>query len=288
MNYRHIYHAGNFADVFKHCVLISLIEHLQQKEKGFSILDTHAGIGLYDLNSEAAQKTQEASQGVLKLLAQSHLPSALASYLKILQPYRLHSTSPLLSQFPGSPAIAAAMLRPQDRLMLNELHPEDAQTLRQTMRRLQNPTRHIAVHEQDAYQALKALLPPTPRRGLVLIDPPFEDTEEFGAIYTGLHHALKRFPMGIYAIWYPIKNTTALRGFQRELTQLGDYPILDLQFYRAPLDQMTLTGTGITLINPPWQFDACMQSLLPSLAQALGLPAQGGGVKITWLQAPRD
>ncbi|HRG16285.1 MAG TPA: 23S rRNA (adenine(2030)-N(6))-methyltransferase RlmJ, partial [Pseudomonadota bacterium] len=196
MNYRHVYHAGNFADVLKHVVLIALIEALKTKQTPFAVLDTHAGAGRYSLASEEALKTGEFRDGVMRLLAAERLPTLVHAYLNLV---RSQNGS---QSYPGSPLIAAQLLRDSDRLMVCELQNAEIASLRQLFAR----DARVAVHQRDGYQAMSALLPPPEKRGLVLIDPPFEAQEqEFRVIEEALAAAHKRFANGVYAVWYPIK-----------------------------------------------------------------------------------
>lgn len=278
MNYRHNYHAGSFADVFKHIVLIALIQSLLQKEKPFCYLDTHAGAGRYDLSSEAAQKSREFDTGIIQLLKQKHFPEEIESYLAAINAVNAEKKS--LPQFyPGSPRIVRYLLRPQDSMILTELHPEEFATLKQEFRQ----DKQVAVHHQDGYQALKAFLPPSERRGLVFIDPSFEKSEEFKQIITGLKIALERWAAGIYAIWYPIKNRTEVNDFYRGLKTQFSKEILIIEFGIYAEDLPGLTTCGMVIINPPWQLDRKFEKIIPWLWQALS-PDKTGNLRIKWLE----
>ncbi len=270
MNYRHGFHAGNFADVTKHAIVALILGHLRQKEAPFCVLDTHAGAGRYDLTGDQATRTGEAQEGVLRLAANGDAGDApdLAPYLDALR--AVNPDWPNLRLYPGSPVIVRHMLRPQDRLVAVELHPEEAQLLRQEFR----GDKQTAVHEADAYTALKAHLPPKERRGLVLIDPPFEQPDEFRRLIGALPDALARFRTGIFAIWYPIKAVGPVEQFRAELAGLGR-PAIAAELYRFPPgDAEKLSGTGLATINPPWKLDEALERLLPMLAQRMG--ATGG------------
>ncbi|HEY0232665.1 MAG TPA: 23S rRNA (adenine(2030)-N(6))-methyltransferase RlmJ, partial [Dokdonella sp.] len=213
MNYRHAFHAGNFADVFKHTILLELIDALEAKPGAFCYVDTHAGRGRYDLHSDEAMKTGEAAAGVQRLLAAPALPDALRRYVAQLRAFDAGSDEDL-RQYPGSPLLAQARMRGQDRAILCELQAEEAAALKSALR---GDTR-LAIHQRDGYAALKALLPPPQKRGLVLIDPPFEaQAAEFDTIAVALADALRRWPNAIYAIWYPIKLRETLLPFYRWL-----------------------------------------------------------------------
>jgi 23S rRNA (adenine2030-N6)-methyltransferase len=267
MNYRHAFHAGGFADVVKHALLVLLLAHLRKKETPFSVLDTHAGAGRYDLTGDAASRTGEAAEGVLKLVQGEPSP-ALAAYLDCLKSE--NPSWPTIRTYPGSPAIVRALLRPQDRLVAVELHPEDARALK----RIFAGDKQAAVHEADGYLALRAHLPPKERRGLVLIDPPYEERDELRALARALPEAIARFRTGIFALWYPIKDAGPIERFHAELATLGR-PVLAAEFLRfAPTDPARLNGCGLAVVNPPWQFDAGAKDILAALADRLG--AMGG------------
>lgn len=279
MNYRHAYHAGNFADVVKHATLALLIEHLKAKDAPFCVLDTHAGVGRYDLSSVEAQKTGEFRDGVLRLLARdpATLPAELEPYLAVVR--ALNQGRPGLRWYPGSPRLALDLLRPQDRLVLLELHPEDARTLAA----LFAGDARVDVHNTDGYIGLKAFLPPKPRRGLVLVDPPFERKDEFTRLARGLRQAHRRWATGQYLLWYPIKDRPPVRAFHDELKAAGIARILIAEFLLRPAtDPERLNGCGLVLVNPPWRMDATLAALLPKLAPVLGA-ARGGGAHVDWL-----
>jgi 23S rRNA (adenine2030-N6)-methyltransferase len=278
MNYRHGFHAGNFADVMKHAIVALILGHLRQKETPFCVLDTHAGAGRYDLAGDQAARTGEAQEGVMRLIANGgagDMPE-LAPYLDVL--HAVNPDWPALRVYPGSPVIARRMMRPQDRLVAVELHPEEAQLLKQEFR----ADKQVAVHEADAYTALKAHLPPKERRGLVLIDPPFEQPDEFRALIHALPEAVSRFRTGIFAIWYPIKAIGPVAQFRAELAGLGR-PVIAAELYRFPPgDADKLSGTGLAIVNPPWKLDDALHRLLPVLAQRMGAT---GGTKVLELAA---
>lgn len=280
MNYRHIFHAGSFSDVFKHIVLTGLIQSLLQKDKPFCYLDTHAGIGTYDLSSINAQKTQEFSGGITRLENQTNLPELIADYLTVVRSFNSDASS--IKLYPGSPSIARPLLREQDRMILIELHKDDVEQLNQVFWR----DKQVVIHRQDAYEALKAHLPPKEKRGLVLIDPPFEKTDEFKQIILGLKEALKRWQMGVYAIWYPLKNKADVREFKYQLTKLPikDCLITELSVYPEDVGSR-LYGCGMAIINAPWQFDKTLKQCLPWLWQVLSV-AGAGDYKIEWLLQP--
>lgn len=262
MNYRHAYHAGNFADVVKHVVLARLVEYLKQKDKAFRVIDTHAGIGLYDLSSEEAGKTGEWEGGIGRLLDAKLSPEAGA----LLQPYldTVRSADPEggLSAYPGSPLIVRRLLRKQDRLSAIELHPEDFQQLKA----LFAEDFQVRVTELDGWLALGAHLPPKEKRGMVLVDPPFEKEGEFGRLVDGLVRAHRRWPGGIYALWYPVKDRAAVAAFRDALAETGIPRILDISFeIRRPSREPRLDGTGMIVVNPPYTLEQELKVILPAL-----------------------
>jgi 23S rRNA (adenine2030-N6)-methyltransferase len=261
MNYRHAYHAGNFADCVKHALLLALLEAMQRKDKPFLVLDTHAGIGRYDLSGGPAEKTGEWREGIGRVLAVR--PPALLDYIGLVE---------RLGLYPGSPAIAAAMLRPGDRLVACELHEEDAGFLKAAFAGEQS----IAVHRRDGYEALKAFLPPPEKRALVLIDPPFERTDEFDVMARQLAAAWQRFRTGVYVAWYPVKHRAPVRAFWEAIKLAGVRDVIAVEFLRrAALDPARLNGCGLLIINPPYRFTLVAEAILPAFSSLFG--EAGGG-----------
>lgn len=269
MNYRHHYHAGNFADVFKHIILVSLIQSLLRKDKPFCYLETHAGMGCYDLFSEAAQKSLEFETGIKKILRASNPPPFIQDYLSCVR--HLNKTNEL-RYYPGSPYFAKYFMRPDDQIILSEWHVDDAKTLKKFFAR----DKQIAVHYQDGYQSLKAFLPPKERRGLILIDPPYEKNDELMSLPTFLAQTLKRFETGVYALWYPIKTQQQNKLFHLELKNKIQRPFLtaELCIYSQDVSH-SLNGSGMLIINPPWQIDQSLKNTLPWLWKALRHDKQG-------------
>lgn len=270
MNYRHIYHAGCFADVFKHIVVILILESLLNKDKPFCYIDTHSGIGKYDLKSTQAQKTKEYEVGIKEIFnSQIQKPAAIEKYLAIVS--SLNSDNKL-RYYPGSPRFARALIRPGDKMILSELHAEDHQTLKQEFW----ADKQVAVHLSDGYLGLKAFLPPDPRRGMVLIDPPFEKIDEFHAIFKGLKTALERWQEGIYAVWYPIKKRGDITRFHSNLKRLNYKQILITELNLFPEDSpMGLNGSGLAIINPPFQLKQKLQQVVPWLLKVLDKHGHG-------------
>lgn len=267
MNYRHAYHAGSPADCLKHALLVWLLRALGRKPRPYAVLDTHAGIGRYDLESEAAARTGEWRAGIGRLLA-GPPPEPLADYLGLVR---------RLGLYPGSPALARALLRDGDRLVCCELHPEDQAALR----RLYAGDPQVAVHRRDGYEALRGLLPPRERRGLVLIDPPFERDDEFARLLDGLRAGHARFANGIFAAWYPVKGGAPVRAFHDALRAAGlrDVVVAEL-LLRAPTDAARLNGSGLAVINPPWGFEAEAPAILEALRRCLGGREAGEGTAV--------
>jgi 23S rRNA (adenine2030-N6)-methyltransferase len=266
VNYHHAFHAGNFADVFKHAILLALLDALTAKDKPLCCVDTHAGRGRYSLDSVEAEKTDEWRDGIGRLFDAPKMPAPLRCYVEAV---RACNRDGALRTCPGSPLLAAHALRANDRLVLCELHDEAAAALRALFR--EDPRVHV--HARDGYAALNALLPPKERRGLVLIDPPYEvQTGDFAAIETALSRAHARWPNGVYAVWYPIKSHRTIAPFHRRLAGGPFDKVLVAELLVQPDDSpLRLNGCGMLIANPPWQLDATLAAMLPAL---LGLLAQ--------------
>lgn len=268
LSYRHVFHAGNYADVFKHVLLVQLIHALQRKDKPFCLLDTHAGAGRYDLHSASAQKNREFAGGIGRLWDQTGLSAELAEYVAQV---RALNSSRELRYYPGSPRIARDLLRPADRLILIERHPADHALLKTEF----TGDRQVAVHHQDGYTALKAFLPPPERRGLVFIDPSFELKDEFDRLTEAIKRTHRRWAGGIIAIWYPILDRAPSLHWQQNLRKLG-IPMLCAELGLYPYDApFGLHGNGMIIINPPWQLDATLGRLLPELLENLRVGNDG-------------
>ena len=276
MNYRHIYHAGNFADVFKHAILSLIVSYLARKDKPFCVLDTHAGQGVYDLMSEQAQKTGEFRDGVGRLLAEPHLPASLAPYMDVIR--KLNADGDL-RRYPGSPLLARSLMRPGDRLVAAELHPEDAQGLAELFRH----DRQAITQCMDGYTAIKAFLPPPERRGLILVDPPFEERDEVERLTESLTAAHRRFATGVYALWYPIKDRAPIAACHDALEASGVRALLAVELLIRPdTDPRRLNGCGLVIVNPPWTLPAELAELLPTLVRLLAREP-GAGFRCDWL-----
>lgn len=278
MNYRHAYHAGNFADVLKHMVLVALIDALKQKDSPFCYIDTHAGRGRYDLRSAEARKTSESDEGFGVLKTASGLPPLLWKWLEIVR--ACNEGDEAMRHYPGSPWIAAHMMRTGDSAQLCELRVDEAGALRQLFHH--DPRMHV--HQRDGYEALKALVPPKEKRGLVLIDPPFEAQDaEFRLIEKALKAALEKWPGGTYAVWYPIKLRSHVQPFHRWLTKSGAKRVLVAELLLRPDDSpLRLNGTGVAIVNAPWKLDEALRDSLRLLPKLLGTPG-ASEYRLTWL-----
>lgn len=266
MNYRHAFHAGNFADCMKHALLVALLRALQRKPGPLFVLDTHAGSGHYDLGSAPARRSNEAASGIMRLLDRP--PAALEDYVAHVRD---------LGLYPGSPALIRSLLRQDDRLACCELHPEAYANLRGLFRR----DSQVSVHQRDGWESLKALLPPAQKRGLVLIDPPYEDSQEFTHLAQGLALARTRFRTGVLAAWYPVKHRARERAFFDALA-LRDVISAEL-LLREPLDPARLNGCGLLVINPPYRFEQEARPILDALLDRLGNREAGEAATITRL-----
>ena len=269
MNYRHAYHAGNFADVLKHSVLFALIQALKAKDTPFALIDTHAGSGCYALDSEEAGKTGEYRDGIARLMfpdlhgGQATLPPLLRHWLDAI--LALPGNEHGLKLYPGSPLQAARAMRATDSAQLCELHPEEVARLRELLGR----DDRVHVHHRDGYEALKGLLPPKEKRGLVLIDPPYEaQDKEFRLIEAALKTALQRWPNGVYAIWYPIKLRSQVQPFLRWLQHCGARRVLQAELLVHPDDSpLRLNGSGMAILNAPFNLDQTLREPLQAMAR---------------------
>ena len=279
MNYRHGYHAGNFADLLKHTALCELLRLLTAKDKKLFVLDTHAGAGGYDLGSEQARRTGEAEAGIARLTAEARagMPAAVARYIAAVQAYdrKFGPSRGALQRYPGSPRLIRAALRPGDRFVACEMHPQEALLLKREFA----GDRAVEVRQADGYHALKELLPPVERRALVLIDPPFEAIDEFERLARAVRHGLRRFPIGCYAIWYPIKDEAAVSSF---FASLSEVKCLRMELDLGPrVPEGKLAACGLVVINPPWKFEEAMREALPWIAARLG-----DGVRAAFFASP--
>ncbi len=287
MNYRHAFHAGNFADVLKHLVLTLVLVHLTKKAAPFRVIDTHAGTGLYDLYSVEAEKTGEWREGIARVLsARNELPPDV---LRVLEPYLnllIPDCDPAagvgdrLVRYPGSPLIARRLMRESDQLVVNELHPEDRDQLADLFHR----DRQTKVMGLDGYTALKSLLPPKERRGVVLVDPPFEVAGEFARLSGAVIAAHRRFATGIIILWYPIKSRAEVESFYDRLCQAGLAKCLavELQVDAPDANLRGLVASGVVVVNPPYTLADDLKIALPQLVTLMAT-GPGARAEVRWL-----
>ena len=278
MNYRHAFHAGGFVDVMKHVTLTRLIEYLKLKPAAFRMIDTHAGIGRYSLTGDEAKRSPEWLDGIDRLLRAEIRPAAKT----LLQPYldAVMSENPngTLARYPGSPLLARRLFRPQDRLSALELHPADYRRLRD----LFEGDVQVRVTELDGWLALNAYVPPKEKRGLVLVDPPFEEPGEFARLVEGLGKAHRKWATGIYLLWYPLKEPREVNGFVADLKATGIARMLRAELTVAPAVAGTLYGSGLIVVNPPYTLEGELRIVLPALAEVL---QQGkAGHRLEWIR----
>ncbi|GGC17907.1 ribosomal RNA large subunit methyltransferase J [Oxalicibacterium flavum] len=287
-SYRHGFHAGNHADVLKHLVLIQLLKYLNQKDAPYMMIDTHAGAGVYALDSEYATKNAEFETGIAPLWERDDLPPAVADYVGLVKSL---NPSGKMRHYPGSPYCAEQVLREQDRLRLFELHPADSKLLADNFRKLeahaaaqgQRPTargKRVMIERSDGFAALKALLPPPSRRALVLIDPPYEDKGDYRAVVDAVSDSLRRFATGVYAIWYPALNRNESRQMPERLKKLPSNGWLNvtLSISSPSPDGFGLRSSGMFIHNPPWTLEATLREVMPYLVDVLG---RDGGASFT-------
>lgn len=274
MNYRHSFHAGNSADVVKHSLLIALVRALQLKQGPLTLIDTHAGCGLYDLDGDHALRTGESTQGVVRAFAD--LNPLLDDYRAAVQAVNVGAEAHL---YPGSPRILAQLLRPQDVLILNEKHPEDARALRSAMRGTP-----AAVHERDAYELWLAMLPTRTARGVVVVDPPYEQTDERARITTTLAAAHRKWAHGVTVIWYPLKDRATHVRWKQQLRKLDIPKFLTVEHWLYDAEQPGIyNGAGLFIVNPPYVFSQALPPLLEALRAALALEGHRGEITADWL-----
>ncbi len=269
LSYRHSFHAGNYADVLKHSVLIHILEHLKKKQKAFCYVDTHAGAGLYSLSSEHAEKTQEFSQGIGALWYAKNLPLNIDAYIQVIKEFNSQTA---LDFYPGSPLIARHLMRKQDRLFLYELHNTDIKLLETAIQH----DKRVQVHHDDGFKYCLGLMPPAQRRGLVLIDPSYEIKADYEQSVATIIQLYKRFATGTYALWYPVVERSRINEIEKTI-QASDLKNVQLFELAQQHDSQTygMTASGMIVINPPWTLQSEMQQALPYLAEHLGRVGQG-------------
>jgi 23S rRNA (adenine2030-N6)-methyltransferase len=277
MNYRHAFHAGNHADVLKHLIISRIIALLARKEAPFVCLDSHAGLGLYDLKGDEASRTGEWLEGIARLWNADDLPASTDDYFQVLKAMNPDGE---LRYYPGSPELARQLTRDQDRVLLNEKHPHDGQLLKENMR----GDRRVAVHLGEGWHVPRALLPVAEKRALLLIDPPFEQSDEQDRCITALNESISRMRQTIVAIWYPIKDERQLKRFYQGLSKSTAPKLLRAElFVHSPDDATRLTGSGLVIANAPWGLEDELKELLPWLAK--NLAQSEGNWRLDWLIA---
>jgi len=285
MNYRHHFHAGNFADVMKHAILMQLVRGMQRKEKGFLFLDTHAGRGSYDLSvaarGDSLERKPEHPDGIGRVWNRTDLPAPLAEYVSLVREYD-RTKGGLGNEprfYPGSPRVVQTLARPQDRLALCEKHPEEFAALRDEF----TFGFRVTVQQLDGYTGLRAMLPPPEKRALVLIDPPYEEQREFAQVVDGLREGLRRLPGATFAVWYPLTERARVDAFLDELLAVKLPPTFAAEVAIAGENALIkMRGCGLLVVNPPWQIDRTIAPLLPLLAELLA-QAPGGRGRLQWL-----
>lgn len=268
-SYRHAFHAGNHADVLKHSVLLHILHYLNKKETPYWIIDTHAGAGIYDLEDAWAEKTAEFKEGIARLWDNTDLPEDLQLYIDHIR--NLNDDRDLV-YYPGSPWISLELMRPKDRLHLFELHPTEIEVLSDNIKQQgREITRQVTIFEKDGFSGLKSQLPPVPRRGLILIDPSYEDKADYRHTLMAVKDGLKRFATGCYAIWYPLVNRKEVHDMIRQLEKLTGIQWLNasLTVKKPAADGYGLHGSGMFIINPPYTLHAALEKSLPYLAKHL-------------------
>ncbi len=276
LSYRHSFHAGNHADVLKHTVLSLILAAMKEKDKPFLYLDTHAGAGRYLLNSDRAERTGEYHDGIARIWQREDCPALLEPYLTVISHYNRSGT---LRYYPGSPLIARQLLREHDRLHLTELHSGDYPLLRSEFQK--DPRAEVL--RADGYQQLKSQLPPPSRRGVILIDPPYEMKTDYQDVVAGIQEGYKRFATGVYALWYPVVLRQQVKRILAGLEKTGIRRILQIELAMRPdSDQRGMTASGMIVINPPWMLEQQMNELLPWLHQAL-VPEGIGHTLVRWI-----
>ncbi|MDD5300296.1 MAG: 23S rRNA (adenine(2030)-N(6))-methyltransferase RlmJ [Gallionella sp.] len=270
LSYRHAFHTGNHADVLKHFVEVQLLRYMEQKDKPFWYIDTHAGAGCYALDSGYAAQNAEYESGIARLWERGDMPAPLAEYVELVKQLNPDGQ---LRLYPGSPLVALGLLREQDRMRLFELHPSDSEILQQNFAA---QDARVLIQAVDGFGALKALLPPPPRRALVLIDPPYEDKQDYRRVVAALREGLKRFASGVYAVWYPQLQRAEARQLAEQLKQLPVKSWLHVALsVCAPSEEgFGMHGSGMFVINPPWILHGMLQEVMPYLVKHLGRDEQ--------------
>ncbi len=269
LSYRHSFHAGNFADVLKHTIVVAILNYLVKKDKPFCYFDTHSGCGAYSLYSSEALKTKEFANGIMRLWGRTDLPLPIQNYVDQVAAFNDKKS---LSIYPGSPSIVGQMKRQKDRMFLFELHPNEFINMQVNF----SGERNTQMAKSDGLKGLIANMPPIERRGLVLIDPSYEDKSEYDVVVDALEKSIKRFATGVYALWYPVVYRSTIKKLERDLVKTG---IRNIQLFElgvaADSGEIGMTSSGVIVINPPWKLKEEMQIALPFLAKQLGVDNKG-------------
>ncbi|WP_426357670.1 23S rRNA (adenine(2030)-N(6))-methyltransferase RlmJ [Pseudocolwellia sp. HL-MZ19] len=264
LSYRHAFHAGNFADVLKHAVLTNVLEYMTRKDKGYTYIDSHSGAGMYQLTEEYAQKTGEYKQGIAKLINNDEIPEALEEYIALIKSF---NNAEKLELYPGSPAVAKEFSRRQDSAHLFELHSTDINHLTEFCERWSKSH----VKQSDGYQGILSLLPPPSRRGVVLIDPPYELKEDYTKAVKTIVSAYKKFATGTYILWYPVVKRELIDKMRVQFIASDVKNALQVEFcMQKDTDAYGMTGTGLFVVNPPWQLTQQLEAIMPYLKDKLG------------------
>lgn len=276
LSYRHVFHAGNHADVLKHSVLLAVLDYLNQKDKPYWVIDTHAGAGGYVLSAGRATTHAEWFEGIGRLWRRTDLPPLIHRYVAAV---RTDNPDGKLRRYPGSPLFAIRAMRPADRLRLFELHPADVKLLAQAIAAAApDAQKRVQIRQEDGFTGMKALLPPPPRRGLVLIDPSYEDKRDYAAVVTAVKEGLQRFATGTFMIWYPLLQRNESLQLAGKLKKLAPHWLnATLTVQRPSPDGLGMHGSGVFLVNPPWTLAAALKETLPWLAEVLAVEKVGAG-----------
>jgi 23S rRNA (adenine2030-N6)-methyltransferase len=279
LSYRHAFHAGNFADVLKHSVLTLVLDYMTRKEKGFHYIDSHSGAGMYQLEDEYAQKTGEYKEGIAKLINEADIPESLQPYIDLIKELNPSSTSSEvndLTLYPGSPGIAKRFMRRQDSTHLFELHPTDIKHLNDFCYRWKK----VFVKQSDGYQGVLGLVPPPSRRGVVLIDPPYELKEDYNKAVQTIIKAYTKFATGTYILWYPVVKRELVEQMSYTFSKSAVKNVLQVEFcLENDTNEYGMTGTGLFIVNPPWQLSEQLDEILPFMKGKLGTNSTNYTVK---------
>jgi 23S rRNA (adenine2030-N6)-methyltransferase len=279
LSYRHVFHAGNHADVLKHTILLATLAYFNQKDKPYWVIDSHAGAGGYRFDGGRAKTHAEYEEGIGRLWSRTDLPPLLADYVAAV---RIDNPDGQLRRYPGSPLLSLRMLRPQDRLRLFELHPADVRLLGEAVAAIDpDAPKRVAIRQEDGFAGLRVLLPPPPRRGLVIIDPAYEDKRDYARVITALKESLQRFATGTYLVWYPLLQRNESIQMAGKLKKLAPDWLNVTLTVKAPSPDANggwgMHGSGLFLINPPWTLAAALKETLPWLVETLAVEKVGAG-----------